>query len=255
MNPFSDDRAQRPSNGFNKWPRWGAIIGGGALAVYGISRRSKSGVALATAGGLLAYGGTRIPAEPKELHAEASFIVNVPPEEAYRFWLNLENLPRFMSHLESVRDLGNRRSEWIARGPLQTPIQWTAEITDQRENQWIVWRTEPGSVIPNNGSVQFRRAPGNRGTQVTVAIQYTLPAGPLGKAAAMMFGKDPSQTVREDLRHFKQLLETGEIATTVGQPHGRRSLFVKAKHAVMKDHRPKPSQSIGLEPRPQEVAS
>jgi len=242
MNQNSRD-GSRLSNG-NQWPRWGAIVGGSTLAVIGLTRRSKTGAALAAAGGLLAYGGSRISSSPHELHAEATFTINVSPEEAYRFWSNFENLPRFMSHLESVRVLGDRRSEWTMRGPLQMRVKWNAEIVDQRENQWIVWRSDPDSTVPNNGSVQFRKAPGNRGTEVTVAIQYAPPAGPVGKAIASIFGKNPQHVVREDLRHFKQLLECGEIATTVGQPHGRRSAFVKAKHALYTDNRPKPVENV-----------
>jgi uncharacterized membrane protein len=259
MNQYSRDESRlRNGNGNHQaWPRWGAIVGGSALAVYGISRRSKTGAALATAGGLLAFGGSRISSEPQELHAEASFTINVSPEEAYRFWRNFENLPRFMSHLESVRVLSERRSEWVVRGPLQMPIKWNAEIVDERENQWIVWRSEPNSLVPNNGSVQFRRAPGNRGAEVTVAIQYAPPAGPVAKAFATLFGKNPSHIVREDLRHFKQLLEAGEIPTTVGQPHGRRSAFVQAKHAILHDNRPRPIQRVRPQSQrqPQEVVA
>ena len=253
MNQNSRD-GSRMRNG-NQWPRWGAIVGGSALAVFGASRRSKTGAALAAAGGLLAFGGTRISSFPRDLHAEATFTINVSPEEAYRFWSNFENLPRFMSHLESVRVLGDRRSEWTMRGPLQMRAKWTAQIVDQRENQWIVWRSDPDSTVPNNGSVQFRKAPGNRGTEVTVAIQYAPPAGPIGKAIASIFGKNPQHVVREDLRHFKQLVEAGEIATTVGQPHGRRSAFVKAKHALYTDNRPKPVQNVAAQHRPEEVVA
>jgi len=236
--------------------RWGAMVGGSALALYGLTRRSKTGAAVAATGGLLAFAGARISSQPQSIHAEASFTVNVPPEEAYRFWLNLENLPRFMSHLESVRDLGNGKSEWITRGPMQMEVKWTAQVVDQRDGQWIVWRSDPDSALPNSGSVQFRRAPGNRGTEVTVAMQYMPPAGPVGKAFAMLFGKDPSRAIYEDLRHFKQLMETGEIATTVGQPHGRRSAKVRLKKALLADYRPKPTQSVGSPTvHPQEVAS
>ena len=233
-------------NGTN-WPRWGALLGGSALAIYGVSRWSKSGAAMAAAGGLLVYGGSRLSSQPQDIHAESSFTVNVPPEEAYRFWMNLENLPRFMSHLLSVTKLDDRRSEWVARGPMQLRIKWTSEITDRRENEWIVWRSEPNIAFQNSGSVQFRRAPGNRGTEVTAALQYSIPAGPVGKAFAMLFGKDPSQAIYEDLRHFKQLIEAGEIATIVGQPHGRRSKVVRLGHALYPDVRPRPVQSVGRE--------
>lgn len=245
---------QQHRNGMmSSLPRWGAIVGGSALAVLGVTRRSKAGIVMAAAGGALAYGGVRM--SPAPIHAEASFIVNVEPEEAYRFWLNLENLPKFMSHLESVRDLGNGRSEWVARGPMRMNIKWTAEIVDRRENQWLVWRSDPSSTLPNSGSVQFRRATGGRGTAVTVAMQYMPPTGAVGKAVAALFGKHPEHAVREDLRHFKQLIETGEIPTTEGQSHGPRSLKIKAKHAIYEDDRPKPVESMRPQPEPQEVAS
>jgi uncharacterized membrane protein len=234
----------RLQNGNSGWARWGSIVGGGALAVYGVTRRSKTGAALAAAGGALAVGGVRLTTEPQAHHAEASFTINVSPEEAYRYWISFENLPRFMSHLESVRITGDRRSEWTMRGPLELRLKWNAEIVDQRENQWIVWRSESNSVVPNTGSVQFRPAPGNRGTEVIVAMQYGAPAGAIGKAIASVFGKNPSHVIREDLRHFKQLMEAGEIPTTVGQPHGRRSAFIKAKHAIIRDIRPNPAQTV-----------
>lgn len=246
MNNYSHERPTRThANGSRNLPRWGALIGGSALAVYGISRMSKSGAALAAAGGLLVYGGSRISGQPSEIHAESSFTVNVSPEEAFRFWKDFENLPRFMSHLQSVRKIDDRRSEWTARGPLQLRIQWNAEIVDQRENEWLVWRSDANSTFRNSGSVQFRPAPGNRGTEVTVALQYAPPAGAAGKAFAWLFGKDPSQAVYEDLRHFKQLLEAGEIPTTVGQPHGRRSKIVHLGHRLYPDVRPRPSQTVG----------
>jgi len=244
MNNYSHERSSQ-RNGSHAIPRWGALLGGSVLAVYGISRRSASGAALAAAGGLLALGSSRLASHhPSDIHAEASFTVNVPPEEAFRFWMNLENLPNFMSHLQSVRKIDDRRSEWAARGPMQLRIKWTAEIVDRRENEWIVWRSDSMS-FPNSGSVQFRRAPGNRGTEVTAALQYQPPAGAVGKAFAQLFGKDPSQAIYEDLRHFKQLIETGEIATTVGQPHGRRSKIIRLGHTLFPDVRPRPVESVG----------
>ena len=165
MNQYSRDESRlRNANGNFAWQRWGAIVGGSALAAFGLSRRSKTGAAIAAAGGLLAFGGTRISSTPKELHAEASFTINVSPEEAYRFWHDFENLPRFMSHLESVRVLDGRRSEWTARGPLQMRIKWNAEIVDERENQWIVWRSNqiPSSLMKARCSFGVRPAIGER---------------------------------------------------------------------------------------------
>lgn len=207
--------------------RWGTVIGGSALALLGITRRSKTGLALATAGGLLAYRAARAK-QPQEFYAESSFAINCAPEEAYRFWRNFENLPRFMRHLESVRVKDDRHSEWTAIGPLGVRLHWNAEIVDEGENQWIVWRSLPGSDLENIGSVQFRRAPGDRGTIVAAIIEYNPPAGAVGKTLATILGKDPEFTLREDLRRFKSLMEASEIPTTDGQPHGPRSAVMRA---------------------------
>jgi uncharacterized membrane protein len=207
---------------------WASVIGGSALAVYGVTRKSLSGAALAAVGGLLVYHGATERRNPSRIHVERTMTVYKPVNEVFRFWRNFENLPRFMSHLESVRTTDNRWSEWTARAPLGARVSWRAEVTDERENQYIVWRSLPGSDIENVGSVQFREAPGERGTEITVALQYNPPAGKAGHALAYLFGESPEQQVREDLRHFKQLIETGEIPTTQGQSHGRRSMLSKA---------------------------
>ncbi len=207
---------------------WASVIGGSALAIYGVTRKSLPGAALAAVGGLLVYHGATEKRHPSRIHVERTMTVLKPVNEVYRFWRNFENLPRFMSHLESVKSTGDRWSEWTARAPLGASVSWRAEITDERENQYIVWRSLPGSDIENTGSVQFREAPGDRGTEVTIALEYNPPAGKAGHALANLFGEAPDQQVREDLRHFKQLIETGEIPTTQGQPHGRRSPLSKA---------------------------
>jgi uncharacterized membrane protein len=204
---------------------WASVIGGGALAIYGATRRSLSGAALAAVGGLLVYHGATEKRNPSRIHVERTMTVLKPVNEVYRFWRNFENLPRFMSHVESVKTTGDRWSEWTARAPFGARVSWHAEITDERENQYIVWRSLPGSDIENVGSVHFREAPGNRGTEITVSLEYNPPAGKAGHAIAHLFGESPTQQIREDLRHFKQLIEAGEIPTTQGQPHGRRSLI------------------------------
>lgn len=168
-----------------------------------------------------------------------SIAINKSPEELYRFWRNFENLPRFMKHLESVQvdkstagkapsgnAPGRTRGEcshWVARGPAGTTVEWDAEIIEDHPNEWIAWRSLEGADVDNTGSVRFERAPGKRGTIVRVRMQYAPPAGVIGATIAKLFGEDPNWQVKDDLRRFKQVMETGEIITTEGQPAGRSS--------------------------------
>lgn len=147
---------------------------------------------------------------------QKTLTVNRPVEEVYSFWRDFENFPRFMRHVESVRVSDDRRSHWRARGPAGLTVDWDAEITSERANELIAWRSVEGSQITNSGRVTFRPAPGNRGTEVRVEIEYRPPAGTLGRAIAWMFGEEPAQQVREDMRRFKQLMETGEIPLSEG---------------------------------------
>ena len=154
-----------------------------------------------------AHGGVRV---------EQVVTVNRPIENVYRFWRNFENLPRFMQHLESVRVLDDRRSRWQAKGPAGTSVQWDAELVQEIEHEWIAWRSLPGSDVENHGSVRFKLAPGARGTELRVQLEYYPPAGALGRGVAWLFGEEPDQQIREDLRRFKQLMETGEIPLSKG---------------------------------------
>jgi len=144
-----------------------------------------------------------------------------PPEELYRFWRNFENLPRFMRYLESVQSQGGNRSHWVACGPLDLRVEWDEEITEDRTNAMIAWRSLPGSTVDTEGSVRFQRAPTDRGTEVIVTMRYDPPAGMAGHLIARLFGRSADQEIREDVRRFKRLMETGEIPTTKGQPSGR----------------------------------
>jgi len=142
--------------------------------------------------------------------------INRPIEEVYQFWRNFENFPRFMRHLEEVRVLDARRSRWQAKGPAGTSVQWDAEIVQDIDDEWIAWRSLPGADVENHGSVRFRRAPGARGTEVRVQLEYYPPAGALGRGIAWLFGEEPDQQIREDLHRFKQLMEAHEIALSEG---------------------------------------
>jgi uncharacterized membrane protein len=222
--------------------RWASLVGGGALALYGLTRGSWGGLALALAGGSLVYRGAtghcemyhvlgvntaegRGPATSVRarhgVKVVRSATIDRPQQELFQFWRNLENLPRFMRHLQSVQNVGHKRSHWVAKGPLGTPVEWDAEIITERQNELIGWRSLPGSVVDNAGSVHFRPAPGGRGTEVQVELKYDPPAGKVGATIAWLFGRAPEQEIQEDLRHFKELLEAGEIPTTQGQPQGR----------------------------------
>lgn len=228
--------------------RWGPLVAGSSLALIGVRRRSKTGIALAAAGGLLAYQGTRNQLQMREFRGESSFAVNCSPQEAYRFWRDFENLPSFMQHLESVKVTGDRLLEWTLMLPMGKRISWTSEIIEDRENERISWRTVPGSAVQNRGWVEFRPAPGNRGTIVTAVMLHGPSAGPLGRAASTILGRNLKFNLREYLRRFKALMEAGEIPTIEGQPHGPRSRLVEAIHAVYSKRR-KPSRVPPQEPQ------
>jgi uncharacterized membrane protein len=157
-----------------------------------------------------------MPEERAESTVTKAVTINKPIEQVFAFWQQLENLPRFMRYLESVERLDGGRSRWRAKGPGGVPVQWEAETLSERENEIISWRSVPGSTIQTSGTVRFERAPGARGTEVHVEMQFQPPAGPLGKTVAWITGRDPSRQLHEDLMRFKQLLETGEIALSEG---------------------------------------
>ena len=149
-----------------------------------------------------------------------SITVLKEPAELYRFWRDFSNLPRVMRHLKSVEVTDDNHSHWTASAPFGKTVEWDAEIYTERGDELIGWRSLAGSQVDTAGSVQFRRAPGDRGTEVTVTLKYDPPAGKLGAAIANMFGQSADHQVKEDLRRFKQIMEAGEAPTNEGQPRG-----------------------------------
>jgi uncharacterized membrane protein len=229
------DQIEIGNNRSNAVQRWGAVIGGSALALYGITRRSPGGIAMATAGGVVAYLGAKANNLHREPVARSSVLLNCSPKEAYKFMRDFENLPYFMRHLESVKVADELHSRWVAIGPLGQTIKWDAEIVNEREGELIAWRSLPGSDIEVDGFVQFRPAPGNRGTIVFARVHYRPPAGAIGDALVKILGKDPSFLMRQDLRRLKALIETGEIPTIDGQSHGPRSAMAAVARMVDPD--------------------
>lgn len=159
-------------------------------------------------------------AHGRAIRLRASVTVNRPGDEVYRFWRDLANLPRFMQHLESVRVAGDGRSRWMAKAPAGRSVYWDAEIVEDRPHELIAWRSLPGTMVPNAGRVRFVPVPGGRGTEVRVEMAYAPPAGALGRVVAKLFGEEPAQQVKDDLRRFKQVIETGEIVRSDGSPGG-----------------------------------
>jgi len=180
-----------------------AVLGVTALDVYCSEQLSR--------GSILTQEG--------KIRVSKSQVVNRSPEDCYRFWHDFENFPRFMSHLESVRVTGERRTHWIAKAPAGTNVEWDAEIVSDQPEQSISWRSLPGADVENSGTVRFERAPGSRGTIVRVELEYDPPGGVLGKAVAKLFGEEPQQQVDDDVRKFKQIIETGDVAKSEASVH------------------------------------
>jgi uncharacterized membrane protein len=149
-----------------------------------------------------------------------SISVNRPAAELYGYWRNFENLPAFMYHLETVRAFGPGRSHWVAKGPGDKRIEWDSQVTEDRPNEVIAWHTLPGSHLEHGGSVTFEPRPGGRGTIVRVTLEYRPPGGIAGRAFASLMNRAPEQQVSDDLRRFKQIMETGEIVRSDATPEG-----------------------------------
>ena len=143
------------------------------------------------------------------------------PEELFRFWRRLENLPKFASQLVSITETSDKESHWVAKSPTKHVLEWDAVIINEHQNQLIAWESKPGADIPHAGTVRFQPAPGGQGTEVIVAFEYVPPGGKLGAAIAKLHGEEPELQVEEDLMRFKALMEAGEIPTTQGQPTGK----------------------------------
>lgn len=210
--------------------RWASLIGGGTMVLLGLRQRSLRGALMAIAGGGLAYkaatqsgGGIQEALGMNQvIKVEKTVTINKPKEELYRFWRNLENLPHFMKHLKSVTQISDKRSHWVANAPLGASVEWDADIIEERENEFISWASVEGADVDNSGFVRFKPAPANRGTEVKVVIEYAPPGGVVASAIAKLFGEEPEQQIGDELRRFKMLMEAGEIATTEGQPSGRK---------------------------------
>jgi uncharacterized membrane protein len=214
--------------------RWASLAAGTGFAVYGLSRLRPSGWLHAAIGALLLRRGVTAHCDvyealgvntagtgsdtraalrgPRGVNVLESVTINRSIEELYRFWRNLENLPYFMRHLESVERVTDTISHWRAKGPAGTIVGWDAEIFNEVPNKLIAWRSLEGADVVSAGSVNFDSA-GPVGTRVTVHLQYSPPGGKVGAAVAKWFGSDAETGIRQDLDRFKQMVESNETPT------------------------------------------
>lgn len=192
---------------------WPLVLGGGALLYRGV--RGFSPVYR----GLDAYA---TPHFGRELYLSEAITIEKPVEEVYRVWRALEGLPRFMSHLESVTSIDERRSRWVARVPAPSRLEWEAQIIDEKPNEKIAWRSLPRSDLEHYGSVLFRPLTAREAAEIKLVLSYRPPAGRVGAAAATFLSGLSKHQIREDLRAFKALMETGETPVAAPQPSGAR---------------------------------
>jgi uncharacterized membrane protein len=252
----AEDRRARSGRNINDVEQWGSLAVGVALLVYGLSRLRKGGWLMAALGGMLVQRGTtahchvyeafgintagtgddtrRALGGPAGVIVEETVTINRPVEELYRFWRNLENLPSFMDHVEAVEGNGNGRTHWKVKAPAGTTVEWDAELIEDRPGEALVWRSVEGSGVQNSGAVRFVDAPRNQGTEVHVEFDYGVPGGRLAEAVAKLFGEEPTQQAKDDLRRFKQVLETGFVVISEGSPEGSTA----RRHLVQRPGQP-----------------
>ena len=230
-----------------------SVVGGAALAAYGLDRRDVSGSFLAVVGAeLIRRGATGhclvydalnvstasdatshgphrdLPASraatvraSRAVKIEHVVTVKLSPAESYAFWRNPTNLLRVVEFVESVDMVNERTAHWRVRGPIGTSIEWDAEIINDIPGELFAWKSVRDAEIPNAGSLHFRPAPNGRGTEVRIVLEYEPPAGHLGAWIAKLVKENPDAQLRDALRRFKQIAETGEVLSVEGQTSGR----------------------------------
>lgn len=217
----------------SNWERWLSVAAGAALIYAATRQRQATGRPLlaSTGAGLVARGvsgycpvnamtgrggdrsDTKVAlAGDRGVHVYESIVIRRPAAELFQFWRDFRNLPRFMEHLQDVQVLSPNRSVWTARAPMGMRVRWEAMVINEIEGELIGWQSTENADVATAGSVRF--VPSSNGTEIIVHLQYEPPAGKLGAFIASMFGEEPSQQIRGDLRRLKEILETGDVPRT-----------------------------------------
>lgn len=230
------------SAGVGQVERMASAVLGGTLLTLGLGRRTLGGTAIALASGELLYRGIRgrrhvlralglgstgareqhepeAQAEPPEVRR--TLTIGKSAEELSRFWREPENLSRIMGHFAEVTALGPDRMHWRVHGPWGKSLAWDTQIVEEHPGELLRWESLEGAELPNQGTLHFRPAPGNWGTEVTLHIRFEPPGGALGEAVMKRLSIVPSLLALRALRRFKSLVETGEIPTTAHNPSAR----------------------------------
>jgi uncharacterized membrane protein len=215
-------------------PPWYRVVGDaidlallGTAMTNGVASRTRllaTGAAVVSLGAFDAFSAARLSHNRAAqgavgpVHVVRSITINREPQVVYEFWRDLENLPRFMAHLEAVTVDGDT-SFWRAKAPMGMTVEWRAEITVDEPNQRIAWRSLEGATVPNRGVVRFEPLSNGRGCVVCVELKYEPPGGALTAFIAKLFGEEPGEQVASDLRHLKQVLETGGVVHSDASIH------------------------------------
>jgi uncharacterized membrane protein len=205
------------------WRRWS--LAGGALAVGGATLLYRAVSGYCPALGAMGIDmrdiedtnrlGRRKVHSDQATQIRRSIEINRPPNELYRFWRTLDNLPKIMSHLQSVEVINDRFSHWVVKTMPGLPtIEWDAEIINDVENERIGWRSLHDADVDHAGSVEFEPVGGGRASRLTVTMQYTPIVGRLGSAVAKFIGQDPEFKIADDLQRFKESMEAGKAANS-----------------------------------------
>jgi len=216
-----------------------AVVTGGGLAAFGLSRRSLAGLGLAAGGAYLAYHGiTRI--GPYIGKVRISYTVNCTPEELYNLIRDPQTWREFSQGVEINRKEDGELALILGQG-LGFKLNSGIRVTEEQPGSYIAWSSNPGA-LEHRGVVHFKPAPGDRGTELSVALEYKIPAGTFTQALGMLYGQGPEPLVRENLRRLKQFAEAGEIPTTTGQPTGARGIRGSALRVLYRENKAQPPQ-------------
>jgi uncharacterized membrane protein len=189
----------------------------------GISRTIAAAAAVVGITGVDMYAAITRMGRKSMVNLTATTTITRSRQEVYDQWRHLDQLPTFMTHLDSVSMTGQRTSHWRASAPFGKTVEWDAEITEDVPGERIAWRSINGALVRSEGEVRFTSAPTEKDTEVHVRMRYLMPAGKVGESVARYFGEDPHQALGDDLRRFKQVAETGEVVRSEGAPGGKRA--------------------------------